>query len=64
MGFLNRKPALDTSGLIAQCAADYAAAEAHRSDLLSNRDDANVRAAGSEAAASRTTDNTRRRWAA
>lgn len=63
MGFRNRKPAASApSGLLAQCAADYANAEAHRSDLLSNRDDANIRAAGSEAAASRTEQPKRGRW--
>lgn len=63
MGFgFKRQPNPAPSSTLADCAADYAAAAAHRRDLLSNRDDANVRANASEAAASRTTDNTRRGW--
>lgn len=61
MGFgFKRQPSTPApSSTLAACAADYQA-NRHKRDRDSNRDDANVRAAASEAAASRTVDSNRR----
>lgn len=62
MSLFKRKtePTPASPSTLDQCAADYRSGRANRQQA--DNGDANARAGASEAAASRTTDNTRRGW--